>query len=138
MQLLKSHEIHHDSSILGKFPSSVISVDQAALMLVCSQLVTRHTHITDYHLICGNPLTSNCHYREVTFDLRLIFNAKESTLILVQLPKYPQSLHGICGLRGIEIVDSCLLGTGRYGTVPKLRQIPKQTAKPREKMQLQV
>ena len=31
MQFLKSHEMHHDSSLFGKFPGSAISVDEAAL-----------------------------------------------------------------------------------------------------------
>jgi hypothetical protein len=30
MQLLKSQEMHHDSSTLGKFPGSAISVNEAA------------------------------------------------------------------------------------------------------------
>lgn len=46
MQLLNCHEIfvHHDTSMLDKFPDSAISLDEAALTLVCSKLVTRNTY----------------------------------------------------------------------------------------------
>jgi hypothetical protein len=61
MQLLNCHEMHHDSSILDRFLYSAISLDEAALTLVCSKLVTRNTHTTDYHIIYRKPFTCKCH-----------------------------------------------------------------------------
>jgi hypothetical protein len=47
-------------------------------------------------------------YREVSFDIPLIFTVAESTSIFVPLSKYLQSLHEISSLRGSGILDSDL------------------------------